>query len=262
MDVDCQPFLEGLDVRDEVRVCSAGLRSDARVPLYSSNTHLFPVCVSRPPPIIRKHLGRTVDWRSNGQLRFFVRHCDITLLRREAVQQRCTWPVWMPEEAPAWAIAIDGDAALALVHPTGRAVHYCVNEEDCVARIQVYFHRAGNPVDRSACFRRHLGLTKLGMDDVRLVAAGYNHCRAIARANVVDCYQDVDLAAMKPSVMVAELAASDALMTTGMQADGLSRAADRGEIFIDKKPSVKAIEIGLIGADEMGDLVDPRGMID
>ena len=145
MDVDCQPFLEGLDVRDEVRVCSAGLRSDARVPLYSSNTHLFPVCVSRPPPIIRKHLGRTVDWRSNGQLRFFVRHCDITLLRREAVQQRCTWPVWMPEEAPAWAIAIDGDAALALVDPTGRAVHYCVNEEDCVACIQVYLHRAGIP---------------------------------------------------------------------------------------------------------------------
>ena len=46
MDVDCQPFLEGLDVRDEVRVCSAGLRSDARVPLYSSNIHLFPVCVT------------------------------------------------------------------------------------------------------------------------------------------------------------------------------------------------------------------------
>jgi len=67
---------------------------------------------------------------------------------------------------------------------------------------------------------------------------------------------------MKPSVMVAKLAASDALMTTGMHADGLSRAADRGEIFIDKQPSVKAIEIGLIGADEMGDLVDPRGMID
>ena len=77
----------------------------------------------------------------------------------------------------------------------------------------------------------------------------------------LDCHQDVDLAAMKPSVMVAELAASDALMTTGMQADGLSGAADRGEILVDKQPSVKAIEIGLIGANEMGDFVDPRGMI-
>ena len=53
----------------------------------------------------------------------------------------------------------------------------------CVACIQVYLHRAGNPVDRSVCFRRHRGLTILGMDDVRLVAGRNNHRRAIARAN-------------------------------------------------------------------------------
>lgn len=67
---------------------------------------------------------------------------------------------------------------------------------------------------------------------------------------------------MKPSVMVAKLAASDALMTTRMQANGLSRAADWSEILVDKQPSIKTIEIGLIGANEIGDLVDPRGMID
>ncbi len=102
----------------------------------------------------------------------------------------------MPEEAPAWAIAIDGDAALALVHPAGRSMHYCINEEDCVARIQVHLHRASDPVDRRDRFRRHLGLAEFRVDDVGLVAAGYDHRRAIARANVVDRHQDVDLAAM------------------------------------------------------------------
>mgnify|MGYP001163813377 CR=1 FL=1 len=207
-------------------------------------------------------MDQTAHGWSNGQLWVIVRHRDTAPFRREAVQQLRTRPVGMPEEAPAWAIAIDGDAALALVHPAGRAVHDCINEEDCVARIQVHLHRASDPVDRRARFRRHLGLAEFRVDDVGLVAAGYDHRRAIARANVVDRHQDVDLATMKPSVMIAELAAGDALMTAGMQADGLSGATDRGEILIDEQPPMKPIEIRLVGADEMGDLVDPRGMID
>src|SRR5688572_19812756 len=76
------------------------------------------------------------------------------------------------------------------------------------------------------------------VNEIRFVAGGDDHGRAITGPNIGKRHQDIDLSALKAAVMVAELVPLGAGIAAGMQSDGLTRSAKVGEVLIDEERAV------------------------
>src|SRR5689334_19825435 len=101
------------------------------------------------------------------------------------------------------------------------------------------------------------------MPDVGLVAAGHDDGGPIARPDVGQRQENVDLAAMKLAGVVAKLRADRPDVTPGVQMLGVARTADRAEAFVDKRESVLPVEVfGIVGTDEMHGFAEPAWVVD
>src|SRR5690606_28060983 len=131
--------------------------------------------------------------------------------RRQARQQFRARAVRQAEAAPARAIAIDGDATIARPGAAGRTMRDGIDEEQRVALFEVAFDGAHDLVDRGL-LRALLDRHGLRVAHVRLVRAGDHHGGAIARPDIGEGHQDVDLPTVELAGMVAELGADGADM--------------------------------------------------
>ena len=81
------------------------------------------------------------------------------------------------------------------------------------------------------------------------MAAGDEHRRAVAGADVGQGQQDIDLAAAELTVVVAELRADAAFVCARVDAGGRALAPDIGERLVDKEAVVaaEAVEVRKLG---------------
>lgn len=113
-----------------------------------------------------------------------------------------------------------------------------VDKEEGISRPEVYFDGAFDSVQGCEFARLHFLLRKLGVVEVRLVAAGHDHGGAISGPDVAECHEDVDLSAGEVSVVVAVLGAFHAGVSAGVHANRFAWPAQVCEIFIDEKRAV------------------------
>ena len=86
----------------------------------------------------------------------------------------------MAANAPADAVAIDTDTALAGIYPGGGAVHDGVDKNDRVTSLEVDFDGAGDAIDRghfAGAF--HAGFIKVRVAKIGFMTRGNDHGRAI-----------------------------------------------------------------------------------
>ena len=134
-----------------------------------------------------------------------------------------------------------------------------IHKNERVARLHVYLFCADNSVGRPAesdAMRFVFRGRKVG-----LVAAGDHHGAPIARADVGERHQHIDLAVHKVPVVIPELVALTAVMAARMDADRLAGSAQVGKVLVDEEGAVVKIE-GAFAADKEFDLLDPGRMID
>src|SRR5690606_14533421 len=102
-----------------------------------------------------------------------------------------------------------------------------------------------------------------GMAQIGLVAARNDHGGAIARTDIIERNQYVNLAAVEFSGMEAVLGTDGADMAAGVETQRLAGAAHRGETFVDEGRAVVAVEIfGVVRADEVDCLAEPGRVVD
>lgn len=92
------------------------------------------------------------------------------------------------------------------------------------------------------------------------MAPGHHHRRAVARPDVRQREQDVDLAAAERPARVPVLAAHRAPVPARVQAEEAAAAAYRGEALVDEQPLRLGVGVGLpaVAADQ----VDPGRVVD
>jgi hypothetical protein len=136
----------------------------------------------------------------------------------------------MAEKAPRRAIPVDRDAALAGIDALGGAVTNRINKQERIAGFEMRFDRAFDMVH----FVFADAGSDLGMLEVGFVATGNDHRSAIARANVGERHQYIDLTALEPAVMIPELRALYPVMSAGVQTNGLTGSTEVREVFVDE----------------------------
>jgi len=181
-------------------------------------------------------------------------------LGRQARGQLFRYLVTKAEVAPGWTVTEYDDASLAGIDPFSRAMAKRVDKKERIAGVHVNVAGAFDLVNRCDLLA-HAVFALVGVGEMRFVAGGHNHRVAIARSDVGQRHQDIDLPAMEAAVIVAELCALCAIVAAGMQADRLARSADIGEALIDEKRTVIIIK-GVCATNEILDFFDPRRVVD
>ena len=100
----------------------------------------------------------------------------------------------MTEISPTRTITIDDNPSLARIDAFRRTMHDRIDKQQRVSGFHVDFNRAHDTVSRLLRTADSV-LLKLGVIEVRFVAAGDHHRGTVARPNVRKRHQDVDLAA-------------------------------------------------------------------
>ena len=184
---------------------------------------------------------------------------ELRTLGRQARDQLVRYLIAVPEVAPRWAVTEDDDAAVARVAAFSRPVAKRVDKEQRVAGVHVDLDRALDVINRRDLAAHSVSIG-VGVREVGFVAAGHDHCGAIARPDIRQRHQDVDLPAMKHAVVEAELGALCALVAAGMQPDRLAGSPYIGKALVDEERAMIVVK-GIGAADEELDLFDPGGMI-
>src|SRR5690606_3621671 len=132
-----------------------------------------------------------------------------------------------------------------------------INEEQRITRFEMTFDGADDAV-HGRLLVALLDRDGLRMPQVGLVAAGDDHGRAVARPDVVEGHEDVDLAAMELAGVVAELRADRPDVSARMEPLRAARAADRAEALVDEgRPAVPGALLRVVGAEQMAGLAVP-----
>src|SRR5689334_9894900 len=95
---------------------------------------------------------------------------------------------------------------------------------------------------------------------VRLMAAGDDHRRAVAGANICQCHQNIDLTTLEVSIVIAELCALDPRVPPRMEADSAAGTTYVREVLVNKQRRLVVVECSLT-AEEMFHFINPRGMV-
>ena len=135
-----------------------------------------------------------------------------------------------------------------------------VDKEEHIAGIHVDVDRAFYIVNRGD-LPAHAMFALIRMGEMRFVAGRYDHRVAIARSDLRQRHQDVDLPAMEAPVVVTKLRALGAFVAAGMQADRFAGTANVGEALINEERSMIVVK-RLRATDKMLDLFDPRRVVD
>ena len=165
--------------------------------------------------------------------------------------------ITVSSRAPSRPVAVDDDASLSGSGALRGAVHESIDEHEGVTGLEMDFDCAGGlpfvlyPILVVAA-------RDLGMIEIRLVAAGDDHCAAIAGADVGEGEEDIDLAAAEEPVHDAILVADDCVLATGVDGEETARAPDGGEAFVDEKSADVRVAFAAIAEQA----IDPCGMID
>src|SRR5712692_9103073 len=113
-------------------------------------------------------------------------------------------------------------------------MHNRIDEQKCVASFHMDFNRALYAVSRLLRAADRVR-PQLGVLEVRFMTTGDHHGGTVARSDVRQRHQDIDLTALEMPIIIPELSALNARMSARMKTDSAARAAYIGEIFIDKK---------------------------
>ena len=97
--------------------------------------------------------------------------------------------------------------------------------------------------------------------EVLLVASRDNHRSPVARPDVCQGDEDVDLTTEKLSVIHTELVPLDAEVVPRVEADGFAGLAKVDEVLVDEKGPVFVVE-RVFATDEGLEVIEPRGMVD
>ena len=92
------------------------------------------------------------------------------------------------------------------------------------------------------------------------MAAWDHHSAAVSGAYIGEGDENVHLAVHEFAVVEPKLIALADVMPPGVDADGLTRAAHVGEVFVNKEGAVVKVE-GAFPSNKILDLIDPGGMV-
>lgn len=153
---------------------------------------------------------------------------DFAARRRQAHDQFGRGLEAVAVVAPVRSIANDQYPALAGIGAACRAVRHAVDGEGVVVGLERQLDGGGDLVDRFGTLREY------GVQQIGFVAAGDDHSRAVARTDIAQRQEDVDLTAAELPVVIAELGADAALVRARVDTGGGSLAADISKRLVDK----------------------------
>jgi len=134
-----------------------------------------------------------------------------------------------------------------------------IDEQQNVPRMQMDFDSLLDRIERPAfADGMFIGVRML---EIRFVTAGNHHRRAVARPDLAERHQNIDLPAMKLPVVKPELRPFGALVSARMDPDRFTGTPQIGEGFIDEKGAMVRIE-RFLAAHECFDFFDPSRVID